>query len=254
MKIRSIVPATAIVILLAHTTAAVAADVQVLSTFDMKEVLNEITPEFERATGHKLVVQYGSSGGLKQQIEGGETFDVAMITPSIIDDLTAQGRIAAGTRATIARSGIAVAVRAGAPRPDISSVDAFKQALVNAKSVTYTLGGPTAAHLAKVLARLGIAEEMKAKSRPEQTPGRVAQAVANGEVELGFVPIATILATPGAAVLGPFPPELQDYIVYTAGVGAASKENEAAKALINLLRTEGAASVMKAKGLEPLVR
>ena len=95
---------------------------------------------------------------------------------------------------------------------------------------------------------------MKAKSRPEQTPEGVAQAVANGEAELGFIPIATILATPGAAVLGPFPPELQDYIVYTAGVGAASKENEAAKALINLLRMEGVASVMKAKGLEPLVQ
>jgi len=123
MKIRSIVPATAIVILLAHTTAAVAADVQVLSTFGMKEVLNEITPEFERATGHKLVVQYGSSGGLKQQIEGGETFDVAMITPSIIDDLTAQGRIAAGTRATIARSiAIAFAPCASAARAESASL------------------------------------------------------------------------------------------------------------------------------------
>lgn len=254
MKISSFVPAAAIVILLAYTASAVAADVKVLSTFGMKEVLNEIAPQFQRETGHKLVIQYGSSTGLKQQIEGGEAFDLAIITPPIIDNLTTERKIAGGTRATIARSGIAVAVRAGAPRPDISSVDAFKRALVNTKSVTYTLGGPTATHLAKVLARLGIAEEMKAKSRPEQTPGRVAEAVANGEVELGFIPIATILATPGATVLGPFPPELQDYIVYTAGVGAASKENEAAKALINLLRTESAASVMKAKGLEPLVQ
>lgn len=181
MKIRSIVPAAAIVILLAHTTATVAADIKVLSTFGMKEVLSDIAPQFQRETGHRLVTQYGSSTGLKRQIEAGEAFDVAIITPTIIDELAEHGRIAAGTRATIARSGIAVAVRAGAPKPDISSVDAFKQALVNAKSVTYTLGGPTAVHLAKVLARLGIAEEMKAKSRPEQTPGRVAQAVANGE-------------------------------------------------------------------------
>jgi molybdate transport system substrate-binding protein len=106
----------------------------------------------------------------------------------------------------------------------------------------------------QVLGRLDIAEEMKAKNRPEQTPERVAQAVANGEVELGFTAIATILATPGVAVLGPFPPELQDYIVYTAGVGAASKETEGANALINLLRTEGTASIMKAKGLEPIVQ
>ena len=135
MKIHSIIPA-AIVILLAYATAAAAADVKVLSTFGMREVLNEIAPQFERATDHKLVIQYASSAGLQRQIEAGEAFDVAIITPPIIDDLTTQGRIAAGTRATIARSGIAVAVRAGAPRPDISSVDVFKQTLVNAKSVT----------------------------------------------------------------------------------------------------------------------
>jgi molybdate transport system substrate-binding protein len=147
-----------------------------------------------------------------------------------------------------------VAVRAGAPRPDISSVDAFKRALINAKSVTYTPGGTTGTHLAQVLARLGIAEEIRPKTKPEQTPERIVQAVADGEVEFGFTAIATILATPGVAVLGPFPPELQDYIVYTAGIGTASKEPEAAQALINLLRTEGAASVMNATGLDPFVR
>jgi molybdate transport system substrate-binding protein len=256
MKIRSIVPAAAIafVILSAHPAAAVAADVKVLSTFGMREVLSEITPQFERATGHKLMIQYGSSAGLKRQIEGGETFDLAIITPPVIDDLTKQGRVAGGMGAVIARSGMGVAVRAGAPRSDISSVDAFKRTLVNAKSVSYTPGGTTGTHLVQVLGRLDIAEEMKAKNRPEQTPERVAQAVANGEVELGFTAIATILATPGVAVLGPFPPELQDYIVYTAGVGAASKETEGANALINLLRTEGTASIMKAKGLEPIVQ
>ncbi len=255
MKIRSIVPAgtIALVIILAHTAPAVAADVKVLSTFGMREVLNKIVPEFERATGHKLAIQYGSSAGLKRQIEGGETFDLAIITPPVIDDLTKQGRIAGGTRAVIARSGMGVAVHAGAPRPDISSVEAFKRALVNAKSVTYTPGGTTGTHLARVLVRLGIAEEIKAKNRPEQTPERVAQAVADGQVEIGFTAIATIMATPGVAVLGPFPPELQDYIVYTAGVGTASKEAEAAKVLINLLRTESAASIMKATGLDPLV-
>lgn len=255
MKIRSIVPAAiAFVSLLAHTTAVVADDVKVLSTFGMRQVLNEIAPQFERTTGHKLAIQYGSSAGLKRQIEGGETFDLAIITPPVIDGLTKQGKVAGGTRAVIARSGMGVAVRAGAPRPDISSVDAFKRALVNAKSVTYTPGGTTGTHLAQVLARLGISEEMKTKTRPEQTPERIVQAVADGEAELGFTAIATIMATPGVAVLGPFPPELQNYIVFTAGVGTASKETEAAQALINLLRTEGTASVMKATGLDPLVQ
>lgn len=256
MKVRSIVPAATIafVILFAHTTAAVAADVKVLSTFGMRQVLNEIAPEFERTTGHKLAIQYGSSAGLKRQIEGGETFDLAIITPPVMDDLTKKGKVAGGTSAVIARSGMGVAVRAGAPKPDVSSVDAFKRALVNAKSVAYTPGGTTGTHLAQVLARLGIAEEIKAKNRPEQTPDRIAQAVADGDVELGFTAISTILATPGVAVLGPFPPELQDYIVYTVGVSAASKEAEATKTLINLLRTEHAASVMKATGLDPLAQ
>src|ERR687887_178110 len=135
MKIRSIVPAAAIavVILLAHTIA-VAADVKVLSTFGMREVLKEIASQFQRETDHKLVIQYGSSAGLERQIEAGEAFDVAIITPPIIDNLTTEGKIAAGTGATIARSGIAVAIRAGAPKPDITSVETFKQALVNAKS------------------------------------------------------------------------------------------------------------------------
>jgi molybdate transport system substrate-binding protein len=256
MRIRTLIPAIeiAFVIFLAQTTAAVAADVKVLSTFGMREVLKEIASQFERATSKKLVIQYGSSAGLKRQIDGGETFDLAIITPSVIDDLTNQGKVAAGTRAVIARSGMGVAVRADAPRQDISSVEAFRRTLVAAKSVSYTPGGTTGTHLAKVLARLGIGEQMKAKNRPEQTPERVAQAVANGEVELGFTAIATILATSGVAVLGPFPPELQDYIVYTAGVGAASKQAETARALINLLRTEDAASIMKAKGLEALVQ
>lgn len=256
MKTRLTIPATiiALAILLAHTSVAVADDVKVLSTFGMRQVLNEIAPQFERATGHKLAIQYGSSAGLKRQIEGGETFDLAIITPPVIDDLTKQGKVAVGTSAVIARSGMGVAVRAGAPRPDISSVDAFRRALVNAKSISYTPGGTTGSHLAKVLTRLGIAEEVKAKTRPEPTAERIAQAVAQGEVELGFTAISTILATPGVALLGPFPPDLQDYIVYTVGVGAASKEPEATKTLIDLLRTEEAISAMKARGLDPLVR
>ena len=256
MKRGSIISATtiALAILLAHASVAVADDVKVLSTFGMRQVLNEIAPRFERATGHKLAIQYGSSAGLKRQIEGGETFDLAIITPPVIDDLTKQGKVAVGTSAAIARSGMGVAVRAGAPKPDIISVEAFRRALVNAKSISYTPGGTTGSHLAKVLTHLGIAEEVKAKTRPEPTAERIAQAVAEGEVELGFSAISTILATPGVTLLGPFPPDLQDYIVYTAGVSAASKEAEAPKTLIDLLRTEEAISAMKARGLDPLVR
>jgi molybdate transport system substrate-binding protein len=254
IKIRLIAPAAAIafVILFAHATAVVAADVKVLSTFGMRPVLNEIAPEFERSTGSRLVVQYGSSAGLKKQIESGEPFDVAIITPPVINDLIKQKKILDGSSAVVARSGMGVAVRADAPKVDISQVESFRHALLNAKSVAYTPGGTTGTHLAQVLARLGIAEEMKAKNKPEQTPERIVQAVAHGDVELGFTAISTIMATPGIAVLGPFPSELQDYILYTVGVGAASNETEATKTLISLLRTERATSTMKATGLEPL--
>ena len=252
MEIRAIVPAAtlAFVILLAHTTAAVAADVKLLSVVGMRPVLPELVRQFEHATGHKVTIQHGVSAALKRQIEAGEPFDLAILTPALMDDLSAQGKIAGGTRAVIARSAMGVAVRAGAPRPDISSVEAFKRALLNVQSIAYAPEGPTGIHVAKVFERLGIAEAMKAKTKPQPSAERIPQAVAEGEAEFGFVAISAILQVRGVEVLGPFPPELQDYVVFVGGVGAAAKETEAGKALINFLRSESAAAVMKVKGLE----
>lgn len=242
----------AFVILATQAATAVAADIKLVSATGMTPVLNELAPQFERTTGHKLLIQYGLAA-LKRQIEAGENFDLAILSPRTMDALIKQGKIAGGTYAGIARSGMGVAVRAGAHKPDISSVDAFRRALLNAKSITYAPEGPTGIFLAKVLERLGIAEQMKAKTRPQQSAERIAHAVADGEAELGFAVISLILPVRGAEVLGLFPPELQDYVVYTVGVGAAAKEPEAAKALINFLRSESAASVLRAKGMEHVV-
>jgi molybdate transport system substrate-binding protein len=254
MKIRLLVAASNIgfMFLLLVGIAAQAAEVKVLSAFGIRPVMEDLGPKFERTTGHKPAIQYGLGAALKRQIEAGETFDLAILTPPLIDDLTKQGKVAGGTRTVIARSGMGVAMRAGAPKPDISSVDAFKRALLNAKSIAYAPEGTTGIHLAKVLERLGIAEEIKAKTKPQKTPERMAQAVADGEAELGFAATSVILATPGAAVLGPFPPELQDYVVFTAVIGAAAKETEAARALIKFLTSPAAVSVIKAKGMEPV--
>jgi len=253
MKIRSVVAAAGIacVILLAPIAAAEAPEVKLLCVVALGPALNELAPQFERTTGHRLAIRYGASPAFKQQIEAGETFDLAILTAPVMDDLTKQGKVASGTRAAIALSGIGVAVRADASSADISSVPAFKGALLHAKSITYAPEGAIRIHLPKVFDRLGIAKEIKAKTRPMKSVEYVLEAVANGEAELGFATIGAILSGRGTKLLGPFPAELQDYVVFTAGVGAAAKEAEAARALIRFLATPTAVSVIRAKGMEP---
>jgi molybdate transport system substrate-binding protein len=239
-------------ILLMSGGAAPAADIQVIGLVGLRPVMAELGPQFERVTGHKLVMRYGSGAEGKQRIESGETFDLAILNPALIEDLTKAGKIAGDTRTVIFRNGTGVAVRAGASKPDIGTVDAFKRALINAQSIAYTPGRASGIHVAKVLERLGITEQMKAKTKPQPAPERVAQAVAEGEAELGFAAMDLLVGVPGADVLGPFPAELQEYIVFTAGLGSAAKEAQAAKTLVNFLKSEAARSVMKAQGLEPL--
>lgn len=213
-------------------------------------VLSELGSQFERATGHKVVIQFGLSGAFKRQIEGGEVFDIAIIDPAMVDDLIKQGKIIADTRADFARVGIGVAVRAGAPKPDISSADAFKRAMVNAKSVTFPPEGATGVHILKLFESLGIAEQMKAKTQPQQAAPRVPQAVADGEAELGILGATVLLSARGVDYVGLLPPELQNYVVQTAGVISGAKEPETAKAFVKFLLTPEATAVVKAKGME----
>jgi molybdate transport system substrate-binding protein len=247
----SAVARIALLLLFTHSVVANAAEVKLLSVVALGPALNELVPQFERATGHKLAIQYGSSPAFKQQIEAGETFDLAILTAPVISDLTKQDKVVGGTRAVIARSGIGVAVRADAPSSNISSVDAFKRALLNAKSITYAPEGAISIHLPKVFDRLGIAEEIKVKTKPRKSVDGVLQTVADGEAELGFATVGAILSVRGIKLLGSFPPELQDYVVFTAAVGTAAKEAEGAKALIKFLTAPAVAPVIKAKGMEP---
>jgi molybdate transport system substrate-binding protein len=253
MKLRSFVASARIgfLLLLAQGIAVEAAELKVIAGAALAPALGELSPRFEHMTGHKLVIQYGILGTIKRQIEGGEEFDLAIIPATLLDAVAKQGKIAAGTRTEIARIGMAVAARAGAPKPDISSSDAFKRALLDARSITYPPEGAVGVHLAKVFDRLGIVEQMKAKTKSQKTAERVPQAVAAGEAELGFAPSTVLLSVGGVDLVGPFPPELQTYIVLTTGVGAAAKQPDAAKALINYLTTPDAVAVIKAKGLEP---
>ena len=235
-----------LIALLAQGVAAMAAEVKLMSGAAMSGAFGELLPQFERATGHKVGIQYGAGGPVKKQIEAGEAFDLVIIDSDEVDDLIKQGKIAGDTRLDIARFGIGVAVREGAPKPDISSVDAFRNTLLNVKSVTYA---STSKHLPKVFDRLGIAEQMKDKTKPNALV-RVPQVVAAGEVELAITGIPTLLSVKGVQLVGPLPSELQSWFVNTAGVSAAAKQPDAAKAFIKYLSTPEAAAVIKAKGME----
>jgi molybdate transport system substrate-binding protein len=204
---------TGIVILIALTGVGCAAEVKVLSTHAALEVLNELGPEFERTTGNKLSFSYDPANVIKRQIENGATFDVVLITRSAIDDLTKQGKILPDTRVNIGRSGLGVADRKGAPKPDISNVDSFKQALLSAKSIIRSTEGNSGVYFERLMDRLGISDEMKGKVRLGPS-GRVAEFVARGEVEVAVQQISELLPVAGTEFVGPFPQEVQLYTLF----------------------------------------
>jgi molybdate transport system substrate-binding protein len=233
-----------------QVAGARAAELRVFATRSIATVLDKIGPEFERTTGHKLVVTTDIAIRMVRQIYAGEPFDFLVAAPSQIDGLISDGKIIAATRTNLVRSGIGVQVRAGAPKPDISSVEAFKRALLNAKSIAYLKEGQSGVYLAKLLERLGVAEAIKSKvTRPDTDV--VSELVAKGEIELGMVVITQILTTPGVALVGPLPEEIQSYITFTAGVSASSKVPDAAKALMMFLKGPTAIPVIKSQGMEP---
>jgi molybdate transport system substrate-binding protein len=232
---------------------AAAAEIKVLTAGAFKQVLLALLPDFERTSGHKVTVENDTVGALTKRIAGGEVFDLAVLTPKAVDDLAKEGKFVAGSRASLARVGIGVVVKDGTPKPDISSVAAFKQALLAAKSVAYidpAAGGSSGIYVAGLLDKLGIAGEVKPKAK--LIPGgAVAEHVAKGEAELGIHQISEILPVKGVTLVGPLPAEIQNYTVYAAGVGAHAKESDAAKALLKTLTSPAAAEVLKSKGMEP---
>jgi molybdate transport system substrate-binding protein len=243
----------AFIALLAQGAVANAAEVKVMSGAAMRGAFAELLPQFERATGHKVVIEYGAGTAFRKRIEAGEAFDLVIIDASEVDELIKQGKIAGDTRANIVRAAIGVAVREGAPKPDISSVDAVKNTLLSVKSFTYAPDALYGKQLSQVFDRLGIAEQLKAKTRPNPL-ARVAPALAAGEVELAIAGIPTLLSTTGVQIVGPLPGKFENWLVNTAGISAAAKEADAARALVRYLATPEAASVIRAKGLEPLGR
>jgi len=207
MKLHSIAAHTTIgfALSLALGAGSRAAEIKVLASNGVKTVLEELAPQFEKSTGHKLAFRFAPAADLKGQIEKGEAFDVAILTTALIDDLIKQGKLAPATRADVAKSGAGVAIRKGAPKPDIATVEAFKRTLLAAKSIAYVGAGATGANMRKIFEQLGIAEDMKAKTKLLSGVS-AADAVATGEAELGFTQISEILPVAGAELAGPLPP------------------------------------------------
>jgi molybdate transport system substrate-binding protein len=249
MKIHRAIAVIAVLGLPLATTAAHAADIKLLGGNALNAVMEELGPKFEKATENKLVVTLGTSAQLKARIEGGEAFDVVLLTKAALDELATQGKVADSPRAAIARSGIGVAIRKGAAKPDLGTVEAFKRAMLDAKSIGYVDQTPTAAALKVVFAKLGIADEIKSKIKVLSKQAAVA--VSNGDVEIGLTQISEILPYPGVELAGPLPADIQNYTTFSAGISATAKNADAAAALIKFLTTPDAKAVIKAKGMEP---
>jgi molybdate transport system substrate-binding protein len=211
-------------------------------------VLGELRPRFEQAVGRPIDVRFGPTAGLSKEIEAGAAFDVTVLTAPAIDALIRSGRVAAGTRADIARSCVGVTVAPGAPKPEIATVEAFKAALLAAKTVCYTAQGASGQHFASLLPRLGIEDAVKRKALIVH--GLVAESVLRGDADLGIQQVSEILAVPGAVLVGPIPEEVQAYTVFAAGVGAGARDPAAADALIKLLTAADTIALAVSKGME----
>jgi molybdate transport system substrate-binding protein len=222
--------------------------IKILSGGAMKSLMVEVVPLFERANGAKVEIKFALTSVLKKEIEDGATFDIALLPRPELDALVEAGKVAAGTQADITRSAVGLAVRAGAPKPDMGTLEALKRALQEAKSIGYS-DGPSGAYIADLLVRLGIADEMRPKTRLTSRP--VAEIVAEGEAEIGMQQIVAILPVKGAELVGPLPSELQNIIVYAAGVAAASGQSGTARAFIAFMATPEVVRMIRAKGMEP---
>ncbi len=238
-------------ILAARRTPAQTAELRVMTSDGMKPSVEEMRPQIEHATGRKLVAQFDSSNNLRKKILAGEPFDAAIITSDVLDALIQQGKITAASRRDISRTGIGVGVRAGAAKPDIATVEAFKKTLLNAKSLSFNPSGASAVHIYDMFARMGITDAMKPKLILDSEAGRPQQNVAEGKADLVVTLVPEIKFFPGVDLVGPVPAELQSYINFAAGVAANARDAEGAKTLLQFLSSPAASPILKAKGMEP---
>jgi molybdate transport system substrate-binding protein len=232
--------------------ATAAAELKVLTAGAMEKAVTTIAGNFERASGHNVTIAYDTVGALTNRIRNGEAFDVAVMTPEALNNLAMHGKVVGGSVRRLAQTGIGVMVRTGAPAPDISTVDAFRAAILAAPTVGYidpAAGGSSGIYFNGLIDRLGIGAPVRAKARLKQG-GAVAEFVASGEAAIGIHQISEITGFPGVTLIGPLPRDIQNYTVYGAGIGTGARDTAAARELIDALGAAGAASVYQARGME----
>ena len=233
------------------TAAPVRADeVRLISSVAVKAVIEALAPEFARTTKHTLVPTFGIAAALKSGIERGDPFDVAILTPAMLDELAAQGLVATRSRPVVARAGLGVMVKTSVAKPDMSSVDAFTRTLRGAKTITFVPNSASGSAFAGTLDKLGLAQEVRAKTKPAASADEVAANITNGAAELGVLPVSEILSVPGIQLGGVFPAAVQTYIVMGAGISAASPRAAAAGAFVDFLMSDRVTPTIRAKGME----
>ncbi len=243
--------ALAAVFLFSQGVAAQTSDVRVLASNGIKAVLQDLLPQSERTIGHTISVEYRPTAALKQEIEGGEPFDVVIVTVESIAQLSKEGKTIGGEGTPISRAGVGIGIRKGAPRPDISTPEAMKRALLGAKAIAYGPSGASFPYITRMFETLGIADAMKAKTLFFDTSDGTNGAVAEGKADFGFTLVSEILPVKGIELLGPFPDEFQGYVRFSAAVSASAKNPQAANALIQFLAGPDALASIKARGMQP---
>ncbi len=252
MKATSLAAAL-LALVLPQVTDVQAAELKALAGGGIAGPMRELGPLFERTSGHKIEFQFGATPELIKAATGGAPFDLAVVPQEVFQDTGARAAFIAGPTTEIARVGFGIAVRAGAPKPDISTPEAMKQTLLKAQSIATLPASAAGAQVLRTFERLGIAEAIKPKIKAVAAPAAIVEAVAKGEAELGVF-LSNVLTAPGIDLVGPFPPELQQSLVYMAAVAANTNSADAAKAFLSFLTTPAAAAVIKAKGMVPAAR
>ncbi|MNG54813.1 Molybdate-binding periplasmic protein precursor [compost metagenome] len=234
------------------STIAQASDTSVMSTVAFKPAFASLAGQYQRDTGNTLHITYGTIASLKKQIERGTTADVIILSRPVLDELLEQGKVASGSVANIGSSYVAIGVRAGAPRPDISTTEKLKSALLSAKSISYAdpaKGGASGVYFSRIISKLGISEQLK--NRTVLVPGAEAgEMVAKGQAEIAIAQASEISSVPGTQVVGPLPGEFNRTIIFAAGIGATSTTPGAARALITLLNSPAGIAVLKSEGMD----
>lgn len=243
--------AYALTVALFQTGVVSAEEIRVLSSVGIKAVIDDLAPQFEKATKHKVTTTFDLASTLKTKVEGGAPFDVAILTPPLLDDLIAKGLVTSASRAAVARVGLGLMIKAGAKKPDVGSSDAFKRTLLDAKSITYASSGASGVAFLAIVEKLGIAAQIKAKARPAASGEEVNANIISGAADLAVLPVSEILPVKGAELGGVFPGEVQTYVVMAAGVSAKSQGN-AANEFVSFLMSPANDAVVKVKGMERL--